>query len=252
MAFPKVALITGSAHRLGSYFALHLARQGWDIALHYHSSEEKAKQLQKKIESLGRIARLYSYDLSSDLCFDTVIKELRQDFPYLSLLINNASVYEAGTILESSPTVLDRNFAVNIKAPFLLMQSFAKHLGRNVAANIINILDNKIAFAQYEYAAYLLSKKALAELTVMAALEFAPNIRVNAIAPGVILPQSSRNPEYLRWRLEAIPLKKQGSVTSLCKTIDYILECDFITGQILYVDGGEGVSMTGRNFKSFS
>jgi NAD(P)-dependent dehydrogenase (short-subunit alcohol dehydrogenase family) len=116
---------------------------------------------------------------------------------------------------------------------------------------VINILDNKIAFQQFSYAAYLLSKKSLADFTRIAAIEYAPNIRINAIAPGVILPGDQRTSDYLAWRVEGIPLKTQGEVEHLIKAMQYIINNDFITGQILVVDGGEGINHQGQNAEQF-
>ena len=115
------------------------------------------------------------------------------------------------------------------------------------SGNIINILDNKIEFNQPQYAAYVLTKKALAEFTKLAALEFAPDIRVNGVAPGVVLPAGSRSKEYIDWRVQAIPLKKQGKTRNITDALLHLLDNDFISGQILVVDGGESITNEGLN-----
>ena len=257
------AFITGGAVRLGRDISLHLARSGWDIALHYNSSKKAAEKTQDEIRNLGVKCELFNCDFSLSLLnqanFSELIGTIYKNFPRLSLLVNNASIYESATLAKTSLKVLEDHFRINFQAPFFLIQSFAKEFMRLKAkhdpktqANIINILDNKISFTQYEYCAYLLSKQALAELNSMAALELAPQIRVNAIAPGVILPKNSRGEGYLNWRIESIPLQKKGAVTNLLLAFDYILANDFITGQKLSIDGGEGLNFTGKNFPSIS
>jgi pteridine reductase len=169
-------------------------------------------------------------------------------FANLGVLVNSASIYESGTISQTSEEQLDRMWAVNFKAPFFLMKAFRQRVGRG---SIVNVLDNKIAFNQYHYAAYLSSRKALADLTKMAALEFAPGIRVNAVAPGVIMPAATRTEEYLRWRRQAIPVSEIGHSSHVCEAVGYLLTNQFLTGQILFVDGGEAIDVVGRNATTF-
>ncbi len=258
----KTALVTGGAVRLGSHIVLHLAQQGWDIALHYHSSCDEASKMRGRVQALGSSCEVFFADLSKRQNFSLLFEKICALLATPSLLVNNASVYEAALLYESSWEMWERHFAVNARAPFFLMQAFAKihksRLGKEGSsagaagqANVINILDNKIAFAQYHYSAYLLSKKLLRELSIMAAAELAPQIRVNAIAPGVILAMPSRTQEYLAWRREGIALKKQGGPQNILQAIDYILGNDFVTGQILTVDGGESLAFPGRNFASY-
>ena len=129
-----------------------------------------------------------------------------------------------------------------------MTQAFAQEVDQG---EVINIIDNKIAFNQNKYAAYLLAKKTLVELTKMAAIEFAPQLRVNGVAPGVVLPASTRSQEYIDWRIQGIPLQMQGSTKHITDAILSLLNNPFITGQILAVDGGESLSNTGRNAGDF-
>ncbi len=165
------------------------------------------------------------------------------------LLINSASLYDQAPILSTNRSTLEREFAVNFFAPFDLIRAFA---ATRQPGQVINILDNKIAFAQFQYAAYLLSKKALAELTRIAALEFAPVLRVNGIAPGVVLPARERSAGYLVWREQGIPLRRQGQISEITRGLDYLVQNEFLTGQILFIDGGESLGATGRNAADFS
>ncbi|MFA7553845.1 MAG: SDR family NAD(P)-dependent oxidoreductase [Spongiibacteraceae bacterium] len=243
------ALVTGGATRVGARFSLFLAEQGYDIALHYHSSEKEALKVAEQIRSLGRQCEVFKHDFATSSEPGSLIKAVLTVFPRLNLLVNSASVYDAEPTLSTSLELLENQFKVNFFTPYLLTQGFAEQVE---TGNIINILDNKIEYQQYHYSAYLLSKKTLAEFTKMAAMEFAPRIRVNGIAPGVILPADVRTDDYIEWRKEGIPMKTQGSVDHLCQAMGYLLANDFVVGQILFVDGGEGLNHIGRNSETYS
>lgn len=245
---PGTALVTGGAIRLGRALCIGLARNGYNIVVHYNNSEGPARSTAEEIESLGVQCRIVQMDLNNNLDSENLIQQAQKPFGKLQVLVNSASVYDGGTIADTTEAMFDRNIQVNLKAPFFLSRAFQNQCG---SGNIVNILDNKIYFNQFHYAAYLLSKKMLAEFTYLAALEFAPNIRVNAVAPGVVLPASIRSPEYVAWRLEAIPLKKQGNTEHIVKALHYILDNDFVSGQVLTVDGAEGRTSIGRNAESY-
>ncbi|QIA06340.1 SDR family oxidoreductase [Draconibacterium halophilum] len=127
---------------------------------------------------------------------------------------------------------------VNLKAPFFLIRDFANYFK---AGNIINFVDTRITSNASNFAAYSISKKALWDLTKMAALEFAPDIRINAIAPGVTLPPEDEDEDYLEKLAQGIPMKKPGGVEPILKSLNYILENDHLTGQLLFADGGENL-----------
>jgi len=245
----QAALVTGGAVRLGRAIALALARQGFDIALHYHSSQAAAERTRAEIEQLGVACQIFQQDLARADRLAGLLASVRERFPGLTVLVNSASGYGQAAIRETTPELFDAQLAVNLRAPFFLTQAFARPGQRG---NVINILDNKIGFNQYQYAAYLLAKKSLAEFTRMAALEFAPDIRVNGVAPGVVLPAKSRTQAYIDWRVQGIPLKMQGDTAHITRTISYILENDFVTGQIFVVDGGESVAHVGQNAADYA
>ena len=240
----QAALITGGATRLGRHFALTLARSGCDIALHYNSSAKAAKKVKQEIIAMGQRCEIFQCDFSSESDPALLMEKALKRFSALQILINNASVYEVGKISETGPELLQEQFSVNFFTPFLLTATFAKQVK---TGNIINIIDNKIGFQQYAYSAYLLSKKALSELTRLSAIELAPHIRVNGIAPGVILPADSRTDEYINWRKEGIPLAQQGNPEQLSSALIYLLDNHFVTGQVLFVDGGEAINHIGRH-----
>ena len=236
----KVALITGSAKRLGNSISMHLATLGWDLALHYYTSNKAVKELQGDLQKLHPSQKfvLFKSNLQNENAVQTLIREVTGVFSRLDLLINNASVFEASSIKETSFDLLDRQMTINFRAPFLLILEFAQLTKEGV---IINMVDTRITNNKSNFAAYSLSKKALWELTKMAALEFAPDIRVNAIAPGISLPPEDRDESYI-WNLaKKIPMQKPGGVEPILKSIDYILENDHLTGQLLFCDGGENL-----------
>lgn len=247
-AIRPAALVTGGAIRLGKAIALALAGAGFDIALHYNSSEAAAQETAGEIEALGVRCVPFRADLGVASDFSDLIGQVAMAFPRLELLVNSASGYTQATIAESDPAMFDRLFALNLRAPFFLSRAFAQRVG---AGSIVNIIDNKIGFHQFKYAAYLLTKQSLAEFTRMAALEFAPRIRVNGVAPGVVAPMSSRSDDYLRWRIQGIPLQRKGETHHITRAILHLVENDFINGQVLVVDGGENILHTGRNAGEF-
>ncbi len=231
----KAALITGGAQRIGKALAIALAQKGYDIALHYHKSRTQAQQTVLEIKKLGRKCKLYSANLLKEHETQKLVSQSFKDFPALYLLINNASVFKKNDFLKTSSKIFNENFDLHVKAPFFLTQAFAKKCKNG---NIINLLDAKIVQNQTQYFAYLLSKKTLLHFTQMAALELAPQIRVNAIAPGLILPPQGQTDTYLKKLAQTIPLRKTGNLKQVTQATSFLLENDYITGQCLFLDGG--------------
>ncbi|XKH60051.1 SDR family oxidoreductase [Halomonas sediminis] len=242
------ALITGGATRLGRHFAEALAEAGFDIALHVNRSRDEAEEVATVIRAKGRECEIFSCDFMQEDVAD-LITAVSQRFPHLNVLINSASAYTPASLAETDMAMLETQFRVNLFTPLLLLRHFATVVKEG---RVINIIDNKVAYHQYPYAAYLLSKKSLAEMTRMAALEFAPRIRVNGIAPGVVLPASQRTSDYIQWRIDGIPLKRQGDPDHLVQALHYLLDNPFVAGQILFVDGGESVNLEGRHSENYA
>jgi NAD(P)-dependent dehydrogenase (short-subunit alcohol dehydrogenase family) len=236
----RTALITGASKRVGKSIAEHLAGKGWSVVIHFDSSEKPARELKDKLSQKlpGQNFETVQSNLSDEQQVEKMIPQIVEKFGKFELLINNASVFNPGYISDTNPELFTSQLNVNLKAPFLLIRDFAKYCK---AGNIINFVDTRITTNKSNFAAYSLSKKGLWELTKMAALEFAPEIRVNAIAPGVTLPPGDKDEEYF-WNLaKNIPMKKPGGLEPILKSIDYILENDHLTGQILFADGGENL-----------
>jgi len=248
VAVRPAALVTGGAVRLGRAITLALARAGYDILLHYGHSALAAAETAEAIRALGVDCHTVPHDLTDVAGIPGLMEQALVALPNLCVLINSASAYTQATIGTTTAEIFDQQLAVNLRAPFFLTQAFAQQVGRG---HVINIIDNKVAFNQFQYAAYLLAKKGLVEFTRMAAIEFAPGVQVNGIAPGVVLPASTRSAAYIAWRVSGIPLQRQGASDDVTRAILYLLDSPFVTGQILTVDGGESLTHIGQNAAQF-
>lgn len=236
MASPRAALITGGAKRIGAVLATSLAAEGYDIALHYHTSQKEAEAVQKDIEALGVACALFPHDLMDTAGLDALVLRVKETFSHLNTLINNASVFERATLLESDVALFDRQHTINLKAPIFLTQAFAKHIGTGC---VINMIDSNIAHFGTSHFMYLLSKKSLAEFTRMSARALGANIRVNAICPGAVIPSNENDQEY-ETRLQAkLPLARLPNVEDICAAVSWLLTQPNITGQLIYTDSGQ-------------
>ena len=238
----KTALITGAARRIGKAMAQHLASQGWNIAIHYNSSEPEALQFCDELAGAypNQQFEIFKANLNLPDEVELLIPQVIQKMQAIDLLINNASVFEPAQLGDTTTEFLDRQMNVNFKAPFILMHDFAKSFKSGV---IVNFVDTRIVTNQSNFAAYSISKKALWELTKMAALEFGPGIRVNAIAPGLTLPPEEKGDDYLLKLAEKIAMKRPGGLEPILKSLDFILNNDYLTGQLLFCDGGENLGV---------
>lgn len=230
------ALVTGGARRIGAAISLALARNGYDVALHHLSSVEAAERIAGEIEGLGRRCRLFRCDLNDHRETANLVARVREHYSSLDVLVNNASVFERGTLADTGQDLLERHFNINFKAPFFLSQAFADGCARG---HIINILDTRVSRSDPHHAAYTLSKKALLELTRMAAREFGPAIRVNGVSPGMILPPPGGVVDELERRSAGLPLKRIGDTDNVVAAVLFLLDNPFVTGECIYVDGGE-------------
>lgn len=227
-----LALVTGSAHRLGKSFALTLARLGYDIVLHYHSADDAALQTKAEIESLKRNVVLAQADLTQP----SEIYSLLATIHSLDVLVNSAAFMPSGNVnalsLENWDTALD----LNLRAPFLLAQAASKIMTEG--SSIINISDMGSQKAWSRYPSYTVSKAALESLTKILARALAPKIRVNAIAPGFVL-QSDIVPAAEWERLIGrVPLKRPARTEEITSALEFLLKNEYITGQTIIVDGG--------------
>ncbi len=241
------ALITGGAKRIGKEIALQLAKMGYDLVIHYNNSDLEALDLQKQIQKLGVDCALIKADLLDKKQVGNLVLELKK-IKNWNLLINNASIFYQSNFLQSNIEELEKNFTIHLKIPAILGKTLAENCQQNqLSGNIINMIDKNIARYETKYFDYLLSKKSLAEFTKMLALQLAPQIRVNGIAPGFILNSiDEQNPsEETKKLLTKIPLHKKASEIDIINGVKYLLDNNFITGHILFIDGGASLNHAG-------
>jgi pteridine reductase len=241
----KVAIVTGGAVRLGKAMALALAEHGARLVIHYNSSAGPAEAVVRQIESEGGNAIAVQADLLHASRASTIIEQAEAHFGQVDILVNSAAIFEPGNWDDTTEANWDRHFAINLKSPFFLSQAFALHVGRERRGHIVNIADWRGAYPGTDHIAYTLTKAALIAMTKSLALGLAPNIQVNAIAPGLILPPPGKGPDYLEEEAQGIPLQRPGSAEEIARTLLYLLHSDFLTGDLIYVTGGEHL-LTGR------
>ncbi len=221
----KRILVTGGARRVGKMFVEKLQSFGADVVVHYNTSKNEAEDLSKFVVQC---------DLSKPDSFPNLINECGP----IDILINNASIFSKDKLIESDPAKVFKEFAVNFFSPFELTRQFAK---QNRDGIVLNILDRRILANEITCLPYCLSKKSLAEFTYAAALELAPRIRVNAIAPGPILAPDNQDFTTYKEKAGFIPLEKIPNPMDVIKAALYLINNESITGQVIYVDGGQNL-----------
>ena len=232
----SLALVTGAAHRLGRAFALSLAQSGYAILLHYRSSEMQVGQTIADLRSEGVPIYQFGADLTSDVEINSLFKYL-DTLPYkLKVLVNSASVMLKGDSREISMSDWDATFALNLRAPFRLAQKAAERMGPGGV--IINISDIGARKNWTDYPAYVISKSGLETLTRVLAKTYAPEIRVNAIAPGLVLPSENITQDEWLTLLDRLPLKHPVSINDVIAVLEFLLTNESLTGQVIVVDGG--------------
>lgn len=234
----KFALVTGAADRIGKAFALALAHIGYDIFLHYNTSNTKAEETKRLIEKKGRQCILKQANFEEKEEVSRLIPDCQKQGD-IEMVINNASRFVKSDIQTEGTALLEELYSVNFVAPYLLTKQFARHCGRG---QLINIIDTKINQYQTEHLDYLLTKKSLEHFTHLSAVQLAPDIRVNGIAPGLVLPPEGESGEYVRERAEEVPLRQSGTLEQLTKTLRFLIDNPFVTGEVIHVDGGEHLS----------
>ena len=232
------ALVTGAAKRIGRQVALHLAREGYQIALHYYSSKVEAMATAQVIYKMGVRCELFCCDLGNELEVLKLMPEVFKAFPNLNLLINSASIFIPNQFSAQDLSLFKTHWDINFKAPYILTAEFARMVKKG---QVINFVDANVSKNKTGYADYLMTKKALLEFTKMAAVQWGPGIRVNGISPGMILAPVNNQPDDRLKRARQIPLQKTGSSLNILQTVQFLLENDYLTGQIIANDGGESL-----------
>ncbi|HEV8628777.1 MAG TPA: SDR family oxidoreductase [Thermoanaerobaculia bacterium] len=234
------ALVTGAGVRLGRELALALADAGCAVALHHWRSSAGAEETAAEINARGGRAVPLRYDLSVPEVCAALIAAARQQLGGLDILVNNAALFLPGELATTTVEAWDAQLALNLRAPFLLAQAFAGGLPREARAKIVNVTDARVRRPARGHLAYRVSKAALIHLTELLALELAPRVTVNAVAPGAMLPPPGEGDGELGRRVAAgVPLGRAGGAAPLVAAVLFLLREDFATGVVLPVDGGE-------------
>ena len=235
----KVAIVTGGAVRLGKALALALAEQGVRLGIHHGSSAGPAQELVEEIRALGSDATAIQADLSQPGDTRFIVERAVAHFGQVDILVNSAAIFEPGNWDDTTEANWDRHFAINLKSPFFLSQAFAAQMGRERSGHIVNIADWRGVRPGPDHVAYTLTKAAVIAMTKSMALALAPNIQVNAIAPGLILPPPGQDLAYVERKADQIPVQRVGSPQEIANTLIYLLRSDFVTGELIFVTGGE-------------
>jgi NAD(P)-dependent dehydrogenase (short-subunit alcohol dehydrogenase family) len=233
----SIALVTGASRRIGCALALHLARAGADIAVHYGTDQSGAESTAKQARAEGVRAITLQADLQQPDQAAGLIEKVTDSLGTPSILINNASIFESGGILDTSLEAWERHLKVNLTAPFLISQAFARACSGSRAV-ILNLLDWRALNPGPDHLAYTVAKAGLAALTISLAQALAPGIRVNGLALGAILPPSGQQTKDLGL-IADVPAQRWGEVEEVCQAVHFLIAGpDYITGEILHIDGG--------------
>ncbi len=230
------AIVTGAAIRIGRAMALHLAGKGFNIALHYNKSEPTA--VIEEIKSQGVRCQSYSCDFSNLEETDQFFSKILADFDDIELLINSAANFIQENLEETQKQTLIDTMNLNLMSPYLLMRDYKCSVNKGM---IVNILDERVRKHISTFGAYSVSKVGLKHLTELAAVEWGQTVRVNGIAPGLILPPQGGAPDYLEKAAKKVPMRKHGKMENLLQALDYLLGNQFVNGDTLFVDGAESL-----------
>jgi NAD(P)-dependent dehydrogenase (short-subunit alcohol dehydrogenase family) len=239
----RIALITGAARRIGAAIARDLASAGWTVAVHHHHSAADAQELVDEIEAAGGRARAFAADLLSATETTELVGRVVEVFGPLDCLINNASLFERDEVLTVTLDSWDRHMQVNLRAPFLLTQSFARQAPETGGA-VINLLDQRVWNLTPHFTSYTVSKGGLWTLTQTLAMALAPRVRVNAVGPGPTLPSIRQSAEQFTRQWSAVPLGRPAAPNEIAAAVRFLLDAPSVTGQMIAVDGGQHLGWT--------
>jgi NAD(P)-dependent dehydrogenase (short-subunit alcohol dehydrogenase family) len=237
-----LALVTGAAHRLGKTFALTMARNGYAVLLHYRSSVHEVEATAAEIRALGLPAFTHRADLTDESQVDTLFRQLdvilaqnADSLAGFSSLVNSAALMQRANLAKLPAADWDSTLDLNLRAPFLCAQRAFARMDSGLIVNISDIGAQKTWTA---FPAYTVSKAALDSLTKVMARSFAPRVRVNAIAPGLALASEVVSPEEWQRLVSRLPLQRASHLEELASALEFLLKNEYITGQVIAVDGG--------------
>ncbi len=232
----KVALVTGAGKRLGRAVALRLASEGADVAVHYRGSGAEAAEVVGEIEKLGRRAVAWKAELTSVEEIRALVQRVAHEFGRIDVLVNSAANFLPSSVISTTEEIWDASLDTNLKGPFFLAQAAAPWLRRSNGV-IVNFADTGGILGWPGYIAHSVSKAGMILLTKTLAKALAPEVRVNAIAPGTI----SMPGDPAEWQQDFVklaPLKKTGTPDDVAEAVSYLMNAKFVTGHVLVLDGG--------------
>ena len=234
-------IITGAATRMGAAIAKKLSGPGVEMVIHYNRSKFEAEKLQKELSKNKTKVYLVKGDLAKEKDLKKIIKFSKLKLKYFDCLINNASLFENDTLKNFSSRSWNQHLNINLKAPAYLTKEFSKNIkGKN--NNVINIVDQRVFKLTPFFFSYTLSKTGLYVLTKTSAMELAPNIRVNGIAPGPTIKNKRQTDVHFKKQYLATPLRQQVNVKDICSAIDFFIKNSSITGQVIAIDSGQSLN----------
>lgn len=234
-------MVTGGAVRLGRAISLQLAADGADVCIHYSRSADAARETVAELAALGVQGLGVQADFSADPVAGAaeVMAAARHGLGEIDILINSAAIFEPGTLTSTEPDAWDRHLDINLMAPVWLAKEFAAQLPVDRHGVIINVVDWRGLRPQPGHLAYTIAKAGLIAATRQLAIELGPRIRVNAIAPGAILPAPGGTDEDFARLADRIPLRRTGTPEDVTAAVSYLLASRFVTGEVLCVTGGQ-------------
>jgi NAD(P)-dependent dehydrogenase (short-subunit alcohol dehydrogenase family) len=236
---PGAALVTGAAKRIGRAIALDLGMHGWTVAVHYHRSASEAAEVVGEIEAGGGRAVAVHADLSREADAQALIPLAVEALGPLTCLVNNASLFEMDRVETVTRASWDAHIDINLRAPLVLSQAFARQLPADASGVIVNMLDQRVWNLTPYFLSYTVAKMGLWTLTRTLALALAPRVRVNGIGPGPTLPSPRQTAEQFAQQCRAMPLRRGTTLAEICSTVRFILDTPAMTGQMIALDGGQ-------------
>jgi NAD(P)-dependent dehydrogenase (short-subunit alcohol dehydrogenase family) len=250
----KIALVTGAAKRVGRAIAIGLAKDGWDVAIHYGNSKDAAEQTVKDILATGQRGVALQADLSKEDEANQLIGRCVEALGLPTCLVNNASLFQYDVASSFSYAALDRHMLTNVAAPLILSRDLYRLHAKNRVQDavgpsgvVINLLDQKLANLNPDFLSYTLSKAALHSATTLLAQSFAPNLRVVGVAPGITMVSGDQSDDGFAKAHSMTPLGKSSTPDDIAGAVIYLANSNAVTGTTLYVDGGQHLLSTDRD-----
>ena len=235
----NTVLITGGSQRIGASISERIAKEGWDVVIHYNKSKKQAFRLKRKLSLYNVKISCIKANLSKESDLKKLFTYAKKEMGEITCLINNASTFELDNIENIKKKDWDYHLNTNVWAPIFLIQQFIKNLPKKKDGNIINILDQRVINLTPFFTTYTLTKSMLWTLTQTLAMSLAPQIRVNAIGPGPTIKSKRQTNIQFKRQYKSVPLKKSVNPSEIANTVLYILKSKSLTGQLINIDSGQ-------------